>query len=57
MLYIISIDSMYTDTIWGGFYMFSSRGVSEHVIYLREQIRTTIVNSLYINLHEQYTVK
>ena len=57
MLYIISIDSMYTNTIWGGVYMFSFRGVSEHVMYLREQIRTTKVDSFYINLHEQYTVK
>ena len=36
MLYIISVDSMYTNTTWGGFYRFSSRGVSECVMYLRE---------------------
>ena len=57
MLYIIHIDSMYTNTIWGGFYMFSSRGVSECVICLREQIGTMIVDSFYINLHKQYIVK
>ena len=51
MLYIISINSMYTNTTWGGFYMFSFRGVSEHVI------GTIIVDSFYINLHEQYLVK
>ena len=53
----MSVDSMYTNTTWGGFYMFSSRGVSECVMYLREQKGTTIVNSFYINLHKQYTVK
>ena len=57
MLYIIHIDSMYTNTIWGGFYMSSSRGVSECVIYLKKQTGTTIVESFYINLYEQYTVK
>ena len=57
MLYIMSVDSMYTNTTWGGFYMFSFRGVSECVMYLREQKGTTIVDSFYINLHEQYTVK
>ena len=48
---------MYTNTIWGGFYIFSSRGVSECVMCLREQTGTTIVDSFYINLDEQYTVK
>ena len=38
---------MYTNTTWGGFYIFSFRGVSEHVI------GTIIVDSFYINLHEQ----
>ena len=57
MLYIIHIDSMYTNTIWGGFYMFSFRGVSECDMCLREQTGTTIVDSFYINLDEQYTVK
>ena len=42
---------MYTNTTWGGFYMFSFRGVSERVI------ETIIVDSFYITLHEQYTVK
>ena len=56
MLYIISIDSMYTNTTWGGFYMFSFRGVSEFVMHLKEQTGTTIVDSFYINLHEQYLV-
>ena len=54
MLYIIHIDSMYTNTIWGGFYMFS---VSKCDMCLREQTETTIVDSFYINLDEQYTVK
>ena len=57
MLYIISVDSMYTNTTWGGFYMFSSKGVSECIMCLREQTETTIVDSFYINLDEQYTVK
>ena len=57
MLYVISIDSMYTNTTWGGFDMFSSRGVSECVMYLKEQTGATIVDSFYITLHEQYTVK
>ena len=48
---------MYTNTTWGGFYMFSFRGVSECVMYLREQTGTTIVDSFYINLHKQYIVK
>ena len=48
---------MYTKTTWGSFYIFSFGGVSKCVIYLREQKETTIVNSFYINLHEQYTVK
>ena len=51
MLYIISVDSMYTNTTWG------FGGVSECVIYLKEQKGTTIVDSFYITLHEQYTVK
>ena len=51
MLCIISVDSMYTNTTWGSFYMFSFRGVSECVI------GTIIADSFYINLHEQYTVK
>ena len=42
---------------WGGFNMFSIRGVSECLIYLREQKGATIVDSFYITLHEQYTVK
>ena len=57
MLYIMSVDSMYTSTTWGGFNMFNVRGVSECVIYLSEQKGTTIVDSFYINLHKQYTVK
>ena len=57
MLYIISVDSMYTNTTWGGFYMFSVRGVSECLIHLREQKGATIVETFYITLHEQYTVK
>ena len=57
MLYIISIDSMYTNTTWGGFYIFSFRGVSECVMCLREQTGITIVDSFYITLHEQYIVK
>ena len=57
MLYIISVDSMYTNTTWGGFDMFNSRGVSECVMHLRKQKGTTIVDSFHINLHEQYTVK
>ena len=57
MLYIISIDSMYTNTTWGGFYMFRFGGVSECIIYSKEQKGTTIVDSFYINLHDQYTVK
>ena len=57
MLYIISVDSMYTITTWGGFYMVSSRGVSECVIFLKEQKGTTIADSFYITLHEQYIVK
>ena len=57
MLYIISVDSMYTNTTWGGFYMFSFRGVSECDMCLREQTGATIVDSFYINLDEQYTVK
>ena len=48
---------MYNNTIWGGFHMFSSRGVSECVIYSKKQTGTTIVDSFYINLYEQYTVK
>ena len=44
MLYIISVNSMYTNTTWGGFYMFSFRGVSECVMYLRKQKGTTIVD-------------
>ena len=57
MLSIISVNSMYTNTIWGGFYMFSSTDVSECVMCLRKQIETTKVDLHYINLHEQYTVK
>ena len=57
MLYIISVDSMYTNITWGGFDMFSVRGVSECLIYLKEQKGATIVDSFYINLDEQYTVK
>ena len=57
MLYIISVDSMYTNTTWGGFDMFSIRGVSECLIYLKEQKGATIVDSFYVNLHEQYTAK
>ena len=53
----MSVDSMYTNTTWGGFYMFSFRGVSECVMYLKEQKGTTIVDSFYINLHKQYIVK
>ena len=53
----MSVDSMYTNTTWGGFYMFSVRGVSECLIHLREQKGATIVDSFYITLHEQYTVK
>ena len=53
----MSVDSMYTNTTWGGFYMFSFRGVSECVMYLREQTETTIVDLFYINWHKQYTVK
>ena len=48
---------MYINTTWGGFHMLSFRGVSECVIYLTEQKGTTIVNSFYVNLREQYTVK
>ena len=57
MLYIISVDSICINTTWGGFYMFSFGGVSECVIYLKEQKGTTLVDSFYITLHEQYTVK
>ena len=53
----MSVNSIYTNTTWGGFYMFSFGGVSEYVIYLREQKGTTIVDSFYINLHKQYIVK
>ena len=48
---------MYTNTTWGGFYMFRFEGVSEYIIYLKEQKGATIVDSFYITLHEQYTVK
>ena len=37
--------------------MFSVRGVSECLIYLREQKGATIVDSFYVNLHEQYIIK
>ena len=37
-------------TLQGGVYMFSVRGV-------REQKGTTIVDSFYVNLHEQYIIK
>ena len=37
--------------------MFSFRGISECVMYLKEQTGTTIVDLFYINLHEQYIVK
>ena len=57
MLFIISVNFMYTKTIWGGFYMFSSTDVSECAICLRKQIETTKVDLFYINLHKQYTVK
>ena len=57
MLYIISVDSIYTNTTWGGFDMFSVKGVSECLIYLKEQKGATIVDLFYITLHEQYTVK
>ena len=57
MLYIISVDSVYTNTTWGGFDMFSVKGVSECLIYLKEQKGATIVHSFYVNLHEQYIVK
>ena len=57
MLCIISIDSMYTNTTWGGFYMFRFKGVSKCVMYLREQKEATIIDSFDISLHEQYTIK